>query len=93
MAKKKSGAVAKAEKAEKAVKKGIMKKVVKKRFSVTFHRPATLKKDRAPLYPRKRCVAEGVVCGACSLASILEAFLCSCPRPIERMICCGAAEG
>ena len=55
MAKKKSSAVAKAEKAEKAVKKGVMKKVVKKRFSVTFHRPETLKKSRAPLYPRKRC--------------------------------------
>merc|ERR1712146_3896 len=32
---------------------GVMKKVVKKRFSVTFHRPETLKKSRAPLYPRK----------------------------------------
>ena len=68
MAKKKSSAVAKAEKAEKAVKKGVMKKVVKKRFSVTFHRPETLKKSRAPLYPRKRCArahARGRPTGRC----------------------------
>merc|ERR1712054_340321 len=42
-----------AKKKSSAVKKGVMKKVVKKRFSVTFHRPETLKKSRAPLYPRK----------------------------------------
>ena len=56
MAPKKKEAVAKAEKAARAVKKGVMKKVVKKRFSVTFHRPNTFKKEKAPLYARKRYV-------------------------------------
>merc|ERR1712070_423303 len=50
----KADAKATAQKAAKAVKKGTMKKrVIKKRYSVTFHRPKTLVKSRAPLYPRK----------------------------------------
>jgi large subunit ribosomal protein L23Ae len=50
----KTDAKAKAVKAAKAVKKGsLKKKVIKKRYSVTFHRPKTLVKSRAPLYPRK----------------------------------------
>merc|ERR1712054_30040 len=50
---KKGGEAAKAEKAEKAVKKGTMKRTIKKRYSVTFHRPRTFKKARDPKYPRK----------------------------------------
>ncbi|EEH57031.1 uncharacterized protein MICPUCDRAFT_33613 [Micromonas pusilla CCMP1545] len=49
----KEDAKAKAAKAAKAVKKGGNKvKLLKKRFSPTFHRPKTLKKSRAPKYPR-----------------------------------------
>lgn len=44
----------KAKKAAKAAKSGADKSVtLKKRFSVTFHRPKTLVKARAPKYPRK----------------------------------------
>ena len=49
-------AKAKAQKALKAVKKGTFKKVTKPRYSVVFHRPKTLTKARAPLYPRVRSV-------------------------------------
>ena len=49
----KEDAKAKAAKAAKAVKRGTKGKLLKKRFSPTFHRPKTLKKSRAPLYPRQ----------------------------------------
>ena len=65
MAPKKKEAVAKAEKAARAVKKGVMKKVVKKRFSVTFHRPNTFKKEKSPLYARKRYVCVCVCVCVC----------------------------
>lgn len=45
--------VADAKKAAKAVKKGVQKKALKPRFSVSFHRPKTLKKQRDPKYARK----------------------------------------
>merc|ERR1712205_43989 len=49
----KEDAKAKAAKAAKAVKKGGSKvKLLKKRFSPTFHRPKTFKAVRAPKYPR-----------------------------------------
>lgn len=44
--------VSKASKAAKYVKKGAKGKLLKKRFSPTFHRPKTLKNARAPKYPR-----------------------------------------
>ena len=44
--------VSKAAKAAKYVKKGAKGKLLKKRFSPTFHRPRTLKNARAPKYPR-----------------------------------------
>ena len=43
-----------AQKAAKAVKKGIQKKQRKPRFSVVFHRPKTLKRTRDPKYSRIR---------------------------------------
>ena len=43
--------VSKASKAAKYVKKGAKGKLLKKRFSPTFHRPKTLKNARAPKYP------------------------------------------
>ncbi len=45
---------AQASKAAKAVKKGSFKKTRKPRYSVVFHRPKTLKRDRQPKYLRKR---------------------------------------
>jgi hypothetical protein len=42
--------------AAKAVKKGAFKKERKKRKSVIFHRPKTLKRPRNPKFPRIRCV-------------------------------------
>jgi hypothetical protein len=53
----KPDAKAVAAKAAKAVKKGSFKKSRKPRFSVVFHRPKTLKRDRAAKYPRVRCAA------------------------------------
>ena len=50
-------AKATAQKAAKAVKKGVHKKQRKPRFSVTFHRPKTFKKPREPKYPRQRYAA------------------------------------
>ena len=50
-------AKATAQKAAKAVKKGVHKKQRKPRFSVTFHRPKTFKKAREPKYPRQRYAA------------------------------------
>ena len=44
----------KAQKALKAVKKGIHKKHRKPKYNTTFHRPKTLKHTRAPKYPRWR---------------------------------------
>ena len=44
--------VNKASKAAKFVKKGAKGKLLKKRFSATFHRPRTLKHERKPAYPR-----------------------------------------
>lgn len=41
-----------ATKALKAVKKGTFKKLRKPKYTTTFHRPKTLKHDRAPKYPR-----------------------------------------
>ena len=49
---KKDEKVSKAAKAAKYVKKGAKGKLLKKRFSPTFHRPRTLKNARAPKYPR-----------------------------------------
>mmetsp|Transcript_8993 Transcript_8993/g.26137 ORF Transcript_8993/g.26137 Transcript_8993/m.26137 type:complete len:148 (-) Transcript_8993:208-651(-) len=49
---KKDEKVSKASKAAKYVKKGAKGKLLKKRFSPTFHRPKTLKNARAPKYPR-----------------------------------------
>ena len=49
---KKDEKVSKASKAAKYVKKGAKGKLLKKRFSPTFHRPRTLKNARAPKYPR-----------------------------------------
>eukprot|EP01023_Acetabularia_acetabulum_P022481 TRINITY_DN220_c1_g2_i1.p1 TRINITY_DN220_c1_g2~~TRINITY_DN220_c1_g2_i1.p1 ORF type:complete len:145 (-),score=28.42 TRINITY_DN220_c1_g2_i1:291-725(-) len=43
----------KAKKAATAVKKGEFKRTKKVRYSVTFHRPKTLKRSRDPKYPRK----------------------------------------
>ena len=51
-----TGAKDKAEKAAKAVKKSTWKKTHKRRTSVTFHRPKTLKHQREPKYPRSRCL-------------------------------------
>eukprot|EP00884_Botryococcus_braunii_P010379 jgi/Botrbrau1/19342/Bobra.0073s0067.1 len=48
----KPSAKAKAEKAAKAVKKNVFKRVIKPRYSVVFHRPKTLKTPRQPKYPR-----------------------------------------
>mmetsp|Transcript_64909 Transcript_64909/g.205051 ORF Transcript_64909/g.205051 Transcript_64909/m.205051 type:complete len:91 (+) Transcript_64909:57-329(+) len=46
--------VAKATKAAKAVKAGALKKgAMKRRTSVTFHRPKTLIRAREPAYPRQ----------------------------------------
>mmetsp|Transcript_64910 Transcript_64910/g.205060 ORF Transcript_64910/g.205060 Transcript_64910/m.205060 type:complete len:108 (+) Transcript_64910:57-380(+) len=51
--------VAKATKAAKAVKAGALKKgAMKRRTSVTFHRPKTLIRAREPAYPRQRCVTK-----------------------------------
>ncbi|KAK9835137.1 hypothetical protein WJX81_000591 [Elliptochloris bilobata] len=50
-------AKATAQKAAKAVKKGVWKKQRKSRFSVTFHRPTTLKKTRHPKYPKQSAPA------------------------------------
>jgi hypothetical protein len=36
------------------VKKGVWKKERKPRYTVTFHRPKTLKHARAPKYPKQR---------------------------------------
>ncbi len=47
-------AKATAQKAAKAVKKGAWKKERKPRYTVTFHRPKTLKHARAPKYPKQR---------------------------------------
>ncbi|KAL5711052.1 60S ribosomal protein L23A [Ranunculus cassubicifolius] len=55
---KKGDPKAQASKAAKAVKSGAstLKKTIKKiRTSVTFHRPKTLKKARAPKYPSHQC--------------------------------------
>lgn len=52
MGAKKDEKVSKAAKAAKYVKKGAKGKLLKKRFSPTFHRPRTLKNARAPKYPR-----------------------------------------
>ena len=50
----KADAKATALKAAKLNKKGsLKKKVIKKRYSVVFHRPKTLVKARSPAYPRK----------------------------------------
>jgi len=49
----KAPAKAQAVKAAKMLKKGLNKKVVKVRTSVTFHRPRTLKRVRNPKYPRQ----------------------------------------
>lgn len=46
-------APADAKKAAKAVKKGTGKKVLKPRFSVSFHRPRTQTRARKPKYARK----------------------------------------
>eukprot|EP01026_Neomeris_dumetosa_P020131 TRINITY_DN1810_c0_g1_i5.p3 TRINITY_DN1810_c0_g1~~TRINITY_DN1810_c0_g1_i5.p3 ORF type:complete len:158 (-),score=19.26 TRINITY_DN1810_c0_g1_i5:98-532(-) len=43
----------KAKKAASAVKKGEFKRTRKVRYSVSFHRPKTLKRSRDPKYPRK----------------------------------------
>jgi hypothetical protein len=48
---------AKAAKAAKAVKKSVIKKYRKPRYSTTFHRPKTLKRTRDPKYARQRCAA------------------------------------
>lgn len=50
-------AKAKAAKAAKAVKKSVIKKYRKPRYSTTFHRPKTLKRTRDPKYARQRCAA------------------------------------
>lgn len=47
-------AKATAQKAAKAVKKGTFKKERKPRYTVTFHRPKTLKRTRTPKYPKQR---------------------------------------
>jgi Ribosomal protein L23, N-terminal domain len=49
-----AGKDAKAQKALKAVKKGVWKKERKPRYSVVFHRPKTLKHTRDPKYPSRR---------------------------------------
>lgn len=43
----------KAKAAAKATKSGVTKAILKKRTSVTFHRPSTLTRSRTPKYPRK----------------------------------------
>lgn len=50
----KTDAKATATKAAKAVKKGIVKRERKPRYSVVFHRPKTLQRSRTPKYARVR---------------------------------------
>ena len=55
-------AKATAQKAAKAVKKGTFKKERKPRYTVTFHRPKTLKRTRTPKYPKQRYVFQYCLC-------------------------------
>ena len=54
----KQDAKAQATKAAKAVKKGSFKRTRKPRYSVVFHKPKTLKRDRNPKYTRIRYVQQ-----------------------------------
>ena len=63
--KKASDGKAQAQKGLKAVKKGQWKRSHKKRFNTSFHRPKTLKHDRAPKYPRQRWAAHKAGVGSC----------------------------
>ena len=65
----KADAKGKAQKALKAVKKSTFKRERKPRYSVVFHRPKTLKHQRDPKYPRRRCAWLGdynLVPGPCT---------------------------
>ena len=76
-------AKATAQKAAKAVKKGVWKKERKPRYTVTFHRPKTLKHARAPKYPKQRRAPDAAglpVAGGRPLCGLLPAARGACER-------------